>query len=235
MTDYQDIDLIYEDNHLLVVDKPVNMPCQEDASGDPDLLNEVKEYIRVKYDKPGRVYLGLVHRLDRPTGGLMVFAKTSKAASRLSETIRKGNMERTYLAVLQGNHLPQRGRFEDYLYKDQANNQVFVVEEGTPKAKYASLTYQVLEVKKDLSLIQVQLQTGRSHQIRVQFASRGCPLWGDQKYGSHFSQPGQDLALYASSLTFPHVTKRDKRTFTSQPQQASQREPWAYFDYFHKD
>lgn len=224
-----DINILYEDNHLLVVDKPVNMPVQEDSSGDPDLLNELKEYIRVTYEKPGNVYLGLVHRLDRPTGGVMVFAKTSKAASRLSDTIRRGKMDRNYYAVLRGTYLEKSGSFRDVLYKDKKQNQVFVVDENTPKAKEAILHYEVLEELDDLTLVKVKLETGRSHQIRVQFSSRGLPLWGDQKYGQQVNQPNQQLALYACSLSFPHVTKKDIRTFDSTP---PLEEPWNKFKYF---
>lgn len=219
-------DIIFEDNHLLVVNKPVNMPVQEDSSGDPDLLNELKEYIRITYDKPGNVYLGLVHRLDRPTGGVMVFAKTSKAASRLSDTIRRQKMERHYYAVLHGIHLQGSGTFIDYLYKDKKQNQVFVVNEGTPKAKKAILHYEVLEQVDNKTLVKVELETGRSHQIRVQFSSRGLPLWGDQKYGQQFSKVGQQLALFACSLSFPHVTKQDIRTYEALPPLA---QPWTQF------
>lgn len=224
-----EIKKLYEDNHLLVVDKPVNMPVQEDASGDPDLLNELKEYIRVTYNKPGKVYLGLVHRLDRPTGGVMVFAKTSKAASRLSDTIRKNEMGRHYYAVLRGTHLEEVGTFKDYLYKDKKQNQVFIVPENTPGSKEAILHYQVIEKLDDLSLVRVRLETGRSHQIRVQFSSRGLPLWGDQKYGSQVNKKGQQLALYACALSFPHVTKKDLRTYESNPPRT---EPWKQFKYF---
>lgn len=220
---------IFEDNHLLVVDKPVNMPVQEDQSGDPDLLNELKEYIRVEYSKPGNVYLGLVHRLDRPTGGVMVFAKTSKAASRLSDTIRRHKMTREYYAVLRGTHLPKSGTLKDYLYKDKQQNQVFVVEEGTNNAKEAILHYEVVEQLDDLTLVRIQLETGRSHQIRVQFASRGLPLWGDQKYGQQLNKVGQQLALYACELSFPHVTQKDIRTFSSLP---PNEKPWSLFIYF---
>lgn len=222
-------DIIYEDNHLLVVVKPVNMPVQEDRSGDPDLLNELKEYIRVTYNKPGNVYLGLVHRLDRPTGGVMVFAKTSKAASRLSDTIRRQKMKRHYYAVLNGTHLQGSGTFIDYLYKDKELNQVFVVDEGTPKAKKAILHYEVLEQVDNKTLVKIELETGRSHQIRVQFSSRGLPLWGDQKYGQQFSKVGQQLALFACSLSFPHVTKKDKRTYEALPPSV---EPWSTFKTF---
>ena len=203
--------IIYEDNHLLVVEKEINIPMQEDSSHDLDMLNMAKAYIKDKYDKPGEVYLGLVHRLDRPVGGVCVFARTSKAASRLSEQIRNGTFKKEYLAVVIDNNLKDEDHFEDYLLKDNKRNIVKVDDKG----KYASLRYQVLKRKDNLALVKINLETGRSHQIRVQFSSRNHPLWGDQRYNND-SKVGQQLALWSSKITLIHPTLKKEMTFTSE-------------------
>jgi 23S rRNA pseudouridine1911/1915/1917 synthase len=220
------ISVLYEDNHLLVVEKPVNMPVQEDASGDPDLLSVLKQDIKMRYQKPGNVYLGLVHRLDRPTGGVMVFAKTSKAASRLSEQVRSRSFGKVYLAVLHGVPDPEKGRLEHNLAKNRADNTVRVVEPSDADGKHAILEYQVLDSKNSLSLVQVELLTGRSHQIRVQFAATGHPLYGDQKYGAHKNRAGQQIALWAHEIRFLHPTKKEGMIFVSHP---PGKYPWNLF------
>ena len=197
--------VLYEDNHLLVVKKPPNVPAQADASGDPDLLSLLKAYIKEKYAKPGEVYLGLVHRLDRPVGGAMVFARTSKAASRLSEQVRSREMRRTYLAVVRGDP-PKEGFLRDSLPKDERTNTSRAVPEGTPGAREARLTFRVLARRDGLSLCEIHLQTGRSHQIRVQFSHAGWPLWGDARYGG--GRPGEQIALWGSALELVHPTKK---------------------------
>ena len=205
---YQMINIIYEDNHLLVVEKPINIPVQEDNSKDKDLLTMLKEYIKEKYNKPGNVYLGLVHRLDRPTGGLMVFAKTSKCASRLSEQIRTNKMKKEYHAVITGILKVKEGKLEDYLLKDEKTNIVTVNKNG----KYSSLTYKVVREVNNYSLVKINLETGRSHQIRVQFSSRGYPLYGDHKYNKNVKD-NETLALYATSLSFYHPITKELLTF----------------------
>lgn len=205
---YQMINIIYEDNHLLVVEKPINIPVQEDSSKDKDLLTMLKEYIKEKYNKPGSVYLGLVHRLDRPTGGIMVFAKTSKCASRLSEQIRTNQMKKEYHAVITGILKNKEGKLEDYLLKDEKTNIVAVNKNG----KYSSLTYKVIKEVNNYSLVKINLETGRSHQIRVQFSSRGYPLYGDHKYNKNVKD-NETLALYATSLSFYHPITKELLTF----------------------
>lgn len=200
--------IIYEDNHIIVVYKPENVPMQEDNSKDLDLLTMVKKYLIEKYHKPGDAYVGLVHRLDRPVSGLCVFAKTSKAASRLSKQIRDNIFHKEYLAVVYDNNLEDTGHFEDYLLKDHKTNMVKV----DPKGKLAILDYEVIKRKDNLALVRIDFKTGRSHQIRVQFASRSHPLWGDQRYNKD-SKVGQQIALFATKISFIHPTTKEELTF----------------------
>ncbi|MDP4091965.1 MAG: RluA family pseudouridine synthase [Bacillota bacterium] len=221
----EDIKIIYEDNHLLVVEKPVNIPSQEDESGDADMLTLLKEYIKNACNKPGNVYLGLVHRLDRPVGGAMVFAKTSKAASRLSEQIRSREFKKTYLAVVNGAPA-KHGSLKNYLYKDNKTNIVSIVNEGKEGAKLALLDYEVVSSVNNLSLVKINLNTGRSHQIRVQFAGIGNALYGDRKYGVNSSKDGQQLALWSTSISLAHPTLKEVMTFSSNPPRVY---PWDMF------
>lgn len=258
-----DIKIIYEDNHLLVVEKPQNMLTQGDKTGDDDLLTLLKEDIRRRYNKPGNVYLGLVHRLDRPAGGVMVFAKTSRAASRLSEQVRTGTFGKTYLAVVHGVPDQLSGTLVNYLVKDPATNTVKVLDDRAAGskpaysratgskapdgkrtggkvnggmdstgallpagAKKAILDYEVRKAADGLSLVQIKLRTGRPHQIRVQFAAIGHPLYGDQKYGASLNEPGMQLALWSAGLAFTHPTLREPATFTSDPPEVY---PWTLF------
>ena len=206
MEEYQKIKILYEDNHLLVVIKPANMPVCLDSSNDIDLLSKLKEYIKIKYQKPGNVYLGLVHRLDRPVEGIMVFAKTSKAAERLSKQIVNNKVTKTYYAVVTGNP-PKEGVFEDYLIKNEKTNTSYVTTKD--KGKLAKLTYQTINTKNNLSLVKINLETGRHHQIRVEFSHHGYPLYGDHKYNKDFINDNKELiALIAKELSFYHpVTK----------------------------
>ncbi|ARD47715.1 RluA family pseudouridine synthase [Sporosarcina sp. P33] len=220
------IPILYEDNHVLVVEKPVNIPVQEDASGDLDVLTLLKEDIKRRYQKPGNVYLGLVHRLDRPVGGVMVFAKTSKSASRLSDQLRRGTIDRKYLAVVRGVPKKKQSTLKHYLYKDRRKNQVYSVKPNHPEGKAASLDYQLLENSFGQSLVSVRLHTGRSHQIRVQMATEGFPLYGDQKYGSAFNKPGEQIALWAHTLEFEHPTTKETLHFVSKPPRVY---PWELY------
>ncbi len=206
-------DILFEDNHLLVVNKPPNIPVQEDASGDTDLFNQLKDYIKIKYNKPGNVFLGLVHRLDRPARGVMVFARTSKAASRLSDQFRKGTVEKEYLIITQGKLEKKSGKLIDYLYKDRNKNVVSVVDSTFEGGKKAILEYEVINRLKELNLVKVRLETGRSHQIRVQFQNAGTPLWGDQKYNPE-ATVGEQLALMSNRLKIEHPTSKEQLSFS---------------------
>ena len=212
------INIIYEDNHLLVVEKPINIPVQEDESKDLDFLTMLKQFIKRRDNKPGNVYLGLVHRLDRPVGGIMVFAKTSKAASRLSNQVREKVFKKKYLAVVDGKIDNQKGTLEDYLYKDERNNVSKVVNKDKKNAKLAKLDYEVLKYNevKNLSLVEINLHTGRHHQIRVQLSNFGHSIFGDQKYGTRGK--GKQIALWAYELTIEHPITKEKMTFKNLPE-----------------
>lgn len=220
------IRVIYEDNHLLVVEKPVNILSQGDDTNDKDMVNLLKDYIKKKYNKPGNVYIGLIHRLDRPVGGVMVFAKTSKAASRLSEQVRNKTFNKTYLAIIHGNMKSGEDTLKDFLYKNKKTNMVTVVKKNHKDAKEAELDYKILNFKENLSLVQVNLKTGRSHQIRVQFSSRKHPLYGDQRYGKEINKVGQQIALWSNKIELYHPTTKEKMEFTCH---TPDKYPWNIF------
>ncbi len=262
----EDLQVIYEDNHVIVVIKPQNIPTQKDETEDLDMLTMVKDYIKVKYNKPGNVYVGLVHRLDRPTGGLLVFAKTSKAASRLSEQIQNGEFDKRYLTVVEGPLNEKTKHLQHYLKKDEKTNTVKIVPMSESGAKKAELIYNVLDVyneyvevqrkaikkvrinvhedltqeenneiftdkvvTKTLTLAEVKLLTGRSHQIRVQMASLKAPVFGDVKYGNTKAENTKNLALWAYELTFTHPTTKRKMSFKVLPD--TEKEPWNKFNF----
>ncbi len=211
------LNILYEDNHLLVVEKYPNVLCQSDYTKDLDLLTMLKSYLKEKYHKPGNVYLGLVHRLDRPVGGIMVFAKTSKAAQRLSLAIQKHEITKEYLLVCHGK-VDNNGIMEDYILKQDDKSII----DNT--GKYAKLEYQLLDYKDNLSLVKVNLITGRHHQIRVQFASRNHALYGDQLYGIQDKKP---IALYAFHLKFNHPVTKEVMDFKLYPKNGI----WGIFNY----
>ena len=210
--------VLYEDNHIIVVEKEPNIPSQSDKTGDIDLLTMVKQYVKEKYNKPNEAYIGLVHRLDRPVGGIMVFARTSKAASRLSEQIRNKDFKKKYLAVVDGKFEEKKGTLEDYLYKDERNNISKVVNSQKKNAKMAKLDYEVLnyDEKRDLSLVKINLHTGRHHQIRVQMAHINHSLYGDQKYGTRGKN--KQIRLWAYEISFVHPVKKEEITFIDYPE-----------------
>jgi len=217
-----DIPIIFEDNHLLVVYKPAGLLSQEDHTGRPDLLNLCKNYIRTEYNKPGKVFLGLLHRLDRPVSGVMVFAKTSKSASRISEQIRSQKVRKRYRAVVYGNP-PPNGVLEHYLEKDKQKNMSRIVRQPTRQSKKAKLSFTTISSTKSLSLVDINLETGRSHQIRVQFAEIGSPIWGDKRYGKEESGL---ISLHAYSFKLEHPTLNKKMVFKAE---LPKNTPWNLF------
>jgi 23S rRNA pseudouridine1911/1915/1917 synthase len=223
----KDLVILHEDNHIIVVLKPQNVACCPDESGDDNLFDCIKRYIKTTYNKPGNVFLGLVHRLDRPTGGIMVYAKTSKAASRLGEQMKEGGFEKKYLAVLVGKPAKNSGTLENYLRKNVVNNTVYVCTQTEDGAKYAELDYQVAQSKGKYSLVCVRLHTGRTHQIRVQMAGISHPVYGDMRYGGALAQKGK-LALWAYSLSFSHPITKERLRFLAYPPETET--PWKVFD-----
>lgn len=213
MTLFRGVEIVYCDNHVLVAVKPPNVPAQADASGDADMLTLMKAYVKEAYDKPGAVYLGLVHRLDRPVGGLMAFARTSKAAARLSAQLREHTMQREYLAVVRGD-APEQARLVDMLPREDMPPQE------------AILSYDCLARVDGLSLLHVRLETGRKHQIRIQLSSAGLPIWGDARYGN--GKPGEQIALWGAVLRFAHPTQKELCTFTSHPPSTY---PWSKINF----
>ena len=225
--DTQELIILYEDNHIIVVLKPQNIACCPDESGDDNLFDCIKRYIKEKYSKPGNVFLGLVHRLDRPTGGVMVYAKTSKAAARLSEQLKGGGFEKKYLAILCGTLQKKSGTLENYLRKNSVNNMVYVCTQTEEGAKFASLDYNVLQEVGTLSLADIKLHTGRTHQIRVQMAAMNAPVYGDMRYGGEHAVKGR-LALWAYSLSFPHPVTGERLRYIAEP--PLEEKPWKFFD-----
>lgn len=204
------INILYEDNHIIAVIKDYNVPVQEDSSKDDDLINIIKKYLKEKYNKPGNVFLGMVHRLDRPVGGIMVFAKTSKAASRLSEQIRNKQFEKRYMALVH-NKTKEHEIFKDNISRDEVNNISYISVDG----KEAILEYNLIEYKNNMSLVDINLITGRHHQIRLQMSHHGYPIYGDQKYG--IDKEGIQIHLWAYKLKFKHPVKDEMMEFEYLP------------------
>lgn len=207
------IEVLYEDNHCLALNKPAGWLSQGDVTGEPSLIDWARDYIRERYHKPGNVFIGLVHRLDRPVSGVVLLARTSKAAARLSDQFREGTVEKVYWAIVEGRVAEETGEWVDLLRKDERHNVVEVVPEGTPGGQEARLAFRVLEREGRTSLVELRPITGRSHQLRVQLASRGFPILGDRKYGAATRLKALDgrsrIALHARELRFNHPTRRE--------------------------
>jgi 23S rRNA pseudouridine1911/1915/1917 synthase len=211
------VEILYEDNHIIAIDKPPGMLSQGDSTGDLDVLTLIKEVIRQRDKKPGNVYLGLVHRLDRPVGGVMVLAKTSKAAGRLSRQIRERETRKIYRAVVQGALTPKEAALEHFLFKDKKSRVTTLVDSNAPQGKRAKLSYRVLAIEDERSLVEIDLETGYSHQIRAQLSAVGHPVIGDRKYGSTIAFAKGRIALYSKSITFMHPTRKSPLTITAEP------------------
>jgi 23S rRNA pseudouridine1911/1915/1917 synthase len=216
------LDIIFEDNHLLAIRKRPGILSQEDHTGRPDVLTICKNYLKTAYNKPGNVFLGLLHRLDQPVGGVMILAKTSKAASRISEQIRKRTFKKRYLAVVRG-ETDDHGFLQHHLLKDPKTNRVTIVKPGTRGAREATLIFKKRETQHGVTLLDISLITGRAHQIRVQLAEQGTPILGDHKYGGGRNT---DIALYASEVLFEHPTLKKEVHLKSKPFKVA---PWSDF------
>ncbi len=208
------LNVLYEDNHIIVVEKKPNILSQGDITRDLDLLTMVKSYIKEKYNKPGNVYIGLVHRLDRPVGGIMVFARTSKAAKRLNEQIKNHEFKKSYLAVLDKVLNKDSGELVNYLYKDEKTKTSMIVDENYPNSKLSKLTYEVVGYFDDKTIVKINLITGRHHQIRLQFKNIGYPLYGDQLYGI---KNKEQIRLFAYKLSFNHPITNERLEFKLLP------------------
>lgn len=208
------LNVLYEDNHIIVVEKKPNILSQSDMTGDIDLLTMVKCYIKEKYNKPGNVYIGLVHRLDRPVGGIMVFARTSKAAKRLNDGIKNHDFNKTYVAIIDGILKKDKGELIDYLYKDEKTRTSKVVNKTYPGAKLSKLNYEVIGYYGDKTIVKINLITGRHHQIRLQFKNLGYPLFGDQLHGN---QNKEQIRLFAYKLSFSHPITKERLEFKLLP------------------
>ena len=208
--------VLYEDNHIIAVNKAVGEIVQGDKTGDTPLSETVKAYIKAKYNKPGEVFLGVTHRLDRPTTGVVLFARTSKALARLNEMFKSHEaIRKTYWTIVEGLPKLPEARLENYLLRNEKLNKSFVVKPGTKDAKQAILEYKVLSRGERYSLLEVHLLTGRHHQIRCQLAAIGCPVKGDLKYGAKRSNPDGGICLHARSIEFIHPVKREIITITA--------------------
>ena len=212
-------EILFEDNHLLVINKRAGVVTQGAAPGDPSLFELAKDYIRKKYSKPGNVYLGIVSRLDARTSGVIVIARTSKAAARLSQQFRQRTTKKSYLAIVgsdQGEAIADEGQLEDWMVKDESAMRMRCVSESHQNAKIAKLSWQVIGRFQNQRVLRVVLLTGRKHQIRCQLASHGFPILGDKKYGSDDGFPGLGIALHSQSLEFQHPTKKNVIRFEAE-------------------
>ena len=217
--------ILFEDNHVIVAVKPQNLLTQGDDTGDESLLDQVKEYVKETYEKPGEVYIGLVHRMDRPVGGLLVFARTSKAAARLSEQVRTHELNRQYVCIVEGN-APDQFTYVDYLAKDMEKNKVTVLPSYLKlQGKEAILHGRTIARRDGLSLVIIQLETGRAHQIRVQMQHAGFPLWGDHRYGN--GKGREQIALWGMRLSFSHPISKEQMLFIAP---VPEEKPWLYFE-----
>jgi len=209
--------ILYEDNHLLVVNKAPGDICQGDKTGDEPLPEKLKAFLKQREEKPGKVFLGVVHRLDRPVSGVVVLAKTSKALERMNALVQDRDIEKTYWAIVAKAPEPTDGRLENWLVKDQAANKSRIVKPGTTGAKLAVLRYALRASLERYHLLEVQLETGRHHQIRVQLAAMGCAIRGDLKYGAKRSNEDASISLHAARLRFVHPVRKEPLIISAPP------------------
>jgi 23S rRNA pseudouridine1911/1915/1917 synthase len=204
------MDVLYEDNHLIIVNKAPSEIVQGDKTGDKPLSELIKEYLKEKYHKPGNVFCGVTHRLDRPTSGVVVFAKTSKALSRLNEMFRNGEVDKTYWAIVKNRPPKDEDTLIHYLIKNEKTNKSTAYDSEKPNTKKAILHYKLIAVSQKYFLLEVDLETGRHHQIRCQLAKIGCPIKGDLKYGAERSNPDGSISLHARTISFVHPVSKQQ-------------------------
>ena len=210
------MEVLYEDNHIIAVNKTCNEIVQGDKTGDTPLSETVKAYIKDKYNKPGEVFLGVTHRLDRPTSGVVLFARTSKALTRLNEMFKSHEqIKKTYWAIVQGGPKVPEARLENWLVRNEAQNKSYIAKQGAKEAKQAILSYKTLVKGEHYTLLEVNLETGRHHQIRCQLAAIGCPIKGDLKYGAKRSNPDGGICLHARKIEFIHPVKKENICITA--------------------
>ncbi len=214
---YKGISILYDDNHILVVNKPNGLLSQKDNTGDDSIIEILKEFIKEKYNKPGNVFLGSVHRLDRPTSGVMVFAKTSKALTRLTVALKNKEFDKRYFAIVEGKIREFEGRLTHFLIKNTRKNTVSAFAQPKNGAKKAVLAYKLLSIYGEYSLLDINILTGRPHQIRVQLREELSPIYGDIKYGAKFRKGDKNICLHCHSLSFEHPIKKERMTFNALP------------------
>ena len=208
--------VLYEDNHIIAVNKTCNEIVQGDKTGDTPLSEIVKAYIKDKYNKPGEVFLGVTHRLDRPTSGVVLFARTSKALTRLNEMFKSHEkIQKTYWAIVQNAPKQPQAKLENWLVRNEKQNKSYVAKPGTKDAKLAVLTYSTIATSDNYTLLEIQLETGRHHQIRCQLAAIGCPIKGDLKYGAKRSNPDGGISLHARKIAFIHPVSKQEICITA--------------------
>lgn len=222
------LEVLYEDNHLIAVNKQSSDLAQGDSTGDEPLAEKVANFLKVKYNKPGNVFVGVTHRLDRPVSGVMIFAKTSKALSRMNQLFKeKSDLDKIYWAIVQKRPQVPQGKLVNYLRKDEAKNKSFVCDKNAPNAKEAQLEYRLLDESNNYCLLEVKLLTGRHHQIRVQLANMGCIIKGDLKYGAKRSNPDGGISLHARRISFTHpVSKKEINIVAPVPDDSL----WKFFE-----
>lgn len=211
------MEIVYEDNHILVVNKEAGEIVQGDKTGDKPMVESLKEYLKTKYNKPGNVFCGVVHRIDRPVSGLLIFAKTSKALSRLNEMIKTGEIKKTYRALIEGHPEVESGKLEGFLTSVEKQNKSYISPVEKPGSKYSALEYRTIKKGDRYSLIEINLLTGRKHQIRTQLSNYGHPIKGDLKYGAKRSNPGGGISLQSAKLEFIHPVSKKHLEFQAPP------------------
>lgn len=209
--------VVYEDNHLIAVNKRPSQLCQGDSTGDLTLVDHIKLYLKAKYNKPGNVYLGVIHRIDRPVSGVVIYARTSKALPRMNNMFRDGNIQKTYYAVVEGHVDVPEARLVHFMTRNQGQNKSYVSDTRKPESKEAILSYKVVKSLDNYTLLRIQLETGRHHQIRAQLAHIGFPIKGDVKYGARRANKDRSIHLHAHSIEFIHPVSKEEIRISSAP------------------